>query len=146
MARSSHVWFPDLGDHFGDKFGDFDDEIWGLKGAGIFSIFLLGEKIRHECARSSHVTSRPAGENYIRRALGRRRFLPCLEPSPNLDDFFLKSIPPYNPSRSTHAPSIICFSHEVPNPSKRSSFQLNQPNSPDSDINSFGTNSYSLRG
>ncbi|GBN18931.1 hypothetical protein AVEN_79252-1 [Araneus ventricosus] len=61
MASSSHVWFPDLG-----------DELWDLKGAGIFSIFLLGEKIRRECARSFHVTSQPAGENYIRRALGRR--------------------------------------------------------------------------
>ncbi|GBM41267.1 hypothetical protein AVEN_180556-1 [Araneus ventricosus] len=68
MASSSHVLFS----HLGDKFGDFGDEIWDLKGAGIFSIFLLGEKIRHECARSFHVTSRPAGENYIRRALGRR--------------------------------------------------------------------------
>ncbi|GBM87536.1 hypothetical protein AVEN_21991-1 [Araneus ventricosus] len=83
MASSSHVWFPDLGDHLGDKlgghlgdkFGDFGDEIWDLKGAGIFSIFLLGEKIRHECARSFHVTSRPAGKDYIRRALGRRRVL-----------------------------------------------------------------------
>ncbi|GBO17518.1 Isovaleryl-CoA dehydrogenase, mitochondrial, partial [Araneus ventricosus] len=35
MASSSHVWFPDL-----------CDEIWDLKGAGIFSIFPLGEKIR----------------------------------------------------------------------------------------------------
>ncbi|GBO33537.1 hypothetical protein AVEN_144475-1 [Araneus ventricosus] len=53
-----HVWFSDLG----DKFGDFGDEIWDLKGAGIFSISLLGEKIRHECARSFRVTSRPAGK------------------------------------------------------------------------------------
>ncbi|GBM83712.1 hypothetical protein AVEN_271703-1 [Araneus ventricosus] len=58
MTSSSHVWFPDLGDKLGDKFGD---EIWDLKGAGIFSISLLGEKIRHECARSFHATSRPAG-------------------------------------------------------------------------------------
>ncbi|GBM86358.1 hypothetical protein AVEN_159198-1 [Araneus ventricosus] len=65
MASSNHVWFPDL--------GDFGDEIWDLKGAGIFSIFLLGEKIRHECARPFHVTSRPAGQNYLRRALRRRR-------------------------------------------------------------------------
>ncbi|GBN38561.1 hypothetical protein AVEN_9046-1 [Araneus ventricosus] len=43
MTDNSHVWTPDLGDHFGDKFGD---EIWDLKGAGIFSIFLLGVKIR----------------------------------------------------------------------------------------------------
>ncbi|GBN76374.1 hypothetical protein AVEN_100961-1 [Araneus ventricosus] len=42
LASSSHVWFPDLGDNLGDKFGD---EIWDLKGAGIFSIFLLGEEI-----------------------------------------------------------------------------------------------------
>ncbi|GBM85198.1 hypothetical protein AVEN_220093-1 [Araneus ventricosus] len=46
MASSSHVWFPDLGDklgdHLGGKFGDFDDEIWDLKCAGIFSIFPLG--------------------------------------------------------------------------------------------------------
>ncbi|GBN39814.1 hypothetical protein AVEN_67837-1 [Araneus ventricosus] len=62
MTDSSHVWSPDLGDHLGDKFGDFGDETWDLKGAGIFSISLLGEKIRHECARSFHVTSRPAGE------------------------------------------------------------------------------------
>ncbi|GBN40215.1 hypothetical protein AVEN_231467-1 [Araneus ventricosus] len=65
MTNSSQVWTPDFGDHLGD-------EIWDLKGAGIFSISLLGEKIRHECARSFHVTSRPAGENYIRRALERR--------------------------------------------------------------------------
>ncbi|GBM14056.1 hypothetical protein AVEN_101265-1 [Araneus ventricosus] len=42
MTSSSHVWSPDLGDHL----GDFGDEIWDLKGAGIFSISLLGEKIR----------------------------------------------------------------------------------------------------
>ncbi|GBM42536.1 hypothetical protein AVEN_136007-1, partial [Araneus ventricosus] len=72
MASSSHVWFPDHGDKLGDHLGDFADEIWDLKGAGIFSRFLLGEKIRPECARSFHVTSRPAGQNYIRRALGRR--------------------------------------------------------------------------
>ncbi|GBM87098.1 hypothetical protein AVEN_194092-1 [Araneus ventricosus] len=64
MTSSSHVWFPDLG-----------NEIWDIKGAGIFSIFLLGENICHECARSFHVTSRPAVGNYIRRALGRRRVL-----------------------------------------------------------------------
>ncbi|GBM54572.1 hypothetical protein AVEN_157074-1 [Araneus ventricosus] len=66
MTDSNPVWTPDLddklGDHLGDKFGDFGDEIWDLKGAGIFSISLLEEKIRHECARSFHVTSRPAGE------------------------------------------------------------------------------------
>ncbi|GBM34855.1 hypothetical protein AVEN_208052-1 [Araneus ventricosus] len=39
MTSSNHVWFPDLGNHLGD-------EIWDLKGAGIFSIFPLGEKIR----------------------------------------------------------------------------------------------------
>ncbi|GBO46208.1 hypothetical protein AVEN_255633-1 [Araneus ventricosus] len=63
MTDSSPVWTPDLGDKF-------SDEIWDLKGAGIFSISLLGEKIRHECASSFHVTSRPAGGDYIRRALG----------------------------------------------------------------------------
>ncbi|GBM61267.1 hypothetical protein AVEN_30567-1 [Araneus ventricosus] len=36
MTDSSHVWTPDL--------GDFGDEIWDLKGAGIVSIFPLGEK------------------------------------------------------------------------------------------------------
>ncbi|GBM56131.1 hypothetical protein AVEN_168446-1 [Araneus ventricosus] len=36
------AWTPDLG----DKFGDFGDEIWDLKGAGILSISLLGEEIR----------------------------------------------------------------------------------------------------
>ncbi|GBN16430.1 hypothetical protein AVEN_205334-1 [Araneus ventricosus] len=57
MTDSSPVWTPDLG----DKLGDFGDEIWDIKGAGIFSISLLGEKIRHKCARSFLVTSRPAG-------------------------------------------------------------------------------------
>ncbi|GBM23624.1 hypothetical protein AVEN_117377-1 [Araneus ventricosus] len=46
---SSHVWTPDfgdkLGDHLCDKFGDFGEEIWDLKGAGIFSISLLAEEI-----------------------------------------------------------------------------------------------------
>ncbi|GBM86606.1 hypothetical protein AVEN_153035-1 [Araneus ventricosus] len=42
MTDSSHVWTPDLGDHL----GDFGDEIWDLKGAGIFSISLLGKEIR----------------------------------------------------------------------------------------------------
>ncbi|GBL88716.1 hypothetical protein AVEN_195688-1 [Araneus ventricosus] len=42
MINSSHVWTPDLG----EKFGDFGDEIGDLKGAEIFSIFQLGEKIR----------------------------------------------------------------------------------------------------
>ncbi|GBM40075.1 hypothetical protein AVEN_23162-1 [Araneus ventricosus] len=54
MTSSSHVWFPDLGDkfsdHLGDKFGDFGDEIWDLKGAGIFSMFPLGEKVH--CVRT----------------------------------------------------------------------------------------------
>ncbi|GBN79586.1 hypothetical protein AVEN_78140-1 [Araneus ventricosus] len=59
MTDSSPVWTPDLGDKLGETFGD---EIWDIKGAGIFSISLLGEKIRHECARSFHVTSRPTGE------------------------------------------------------------------------------------
>ncbi|GBM51500.1 hypothetical protein AVEN_71621-1 [Araneus ventricosus] len=68
MTDSSHVWTPDLGDHLGDKLADFGDEIWDLKGAGIYSISL-----RHECAGSFHVTSRPPGGNYIRRTLGRRR-------------------------------------------------------------------------
>nr|GBO09877.1 hypothetical protein AVEN_34255-1 [Araneus ventricosus] len=35
----SRIWTPDLGDKFGD-------EIWNLKGVGIFSISLLGEEIR----------------------------------------------------------------------------------------------------
>ncbi|GBN45676.1 hypothetical protein AVEN_98054-1 [Araneus ventricosus] len=39
MTDSSHVWTPDLGDHLGD-------EIWDIKGAGIFSISLLVEEIR----------------------------------------------------------------------------------------------------
>ncbi|GBM78979.1 hypothetical protein AVEN_245401-1 [Araneus ventricosus] len=60
MTDSSPVWTPDLDDHL----GVFGDEIWDLKGAGIFSISPLGEKIRHECARASHVTSRPAGKLY----------------------------------------------------------------------------------
>ncbi|GBL85974.1 hypothetical protein AVEN_89040-1 [Araneus ventricosus] len=42
MRGSSHVWTPDLD----DKLGDFGDEIWDFKGAGIFSISLLAEEIR----------------------------------------------------------------------------------------------------
>ncbi|GBN00230.1 hypothetical protein AVEN_38744-1 [Araneus ventricosus] len=42
MTGSSHLWSPDLG----DKFGEFGDEIWDLKGAGIFLISLLAEEIR----------------------------------------------------------------------------------------------------
>ncbi|GBN07021.1 hypothetical protein AVEN_199022-1, partial [Araneus ventricosus] len=42
MTDSSHVWTLDLD----DKFGDFDHKIWGLKCAGIFSIFLLAEETR----------------------------------------------------------------------------------------------------
>ncbi|GBO03485.1 hypothetical protein AVEN_67647-1 [Araneus ventricosus] len=38
MTGSSQAWTPDLG----DKFGDFGDEMWYLKNAGIFSISLLG--------------------------------------------------------------------------------------------------------
>ncbi|GBM89155.1 hypothetical protein AVEN_25939-1 [Araneus ventricosus] len=60
MVGGSHVWTSDLG----DKFGDFCDEIWDLKGAGIFSISLLAEEIR------LNVTSQPAAGDYIRRALG----------------------------------------------------------------------------
>ncbi|GBN27158.1 hypothetical protein AVEN_217089-1 [Araneus ventricosus] len=40
---------PDLGDklddHFGDKFGDFGDEMWDPKSTGIFLISLLGPEI-----------------------------------------------------------------------------------------------------
>ncbi|GBM56740.1 Flap endonuclease GEN 1 [Araneus ventricosus] len=43
VTGSSQAWTPDPGDKLGDKFGD---EIWNLKGAGIFSISLLGEEIR----------------------------------------------------------------------------------------------------
>ncbi|GBL53487.1 hypothetical protein AVEN_21060-1 [Araneus ventricosus] len=53
VTDSSHVWTPDFGDKPGDHLGDtFGDEIWDLKGSGIFAISLLGEKIRHEYARS----------------------------------------------------------------------------------------------
>ncbi|GBM98533.1 hypothetical protein AVEN_271089-1 [Araneus ventricosus] len=49
MTENSHIWTPDLGDkrgdHLGNKFDNFGDEIWDLKGAGIFSILLIGEKI-----------------------------------------------------------------------------------------------------
>ncbi|GBM59709.1 hypothetical protein AVEN_204729-1 [Araneus ventricosus] len=46
MIDSSHVWTPDLGDKFGD-------EIWDLKGAGIFSISLLAEEIRFNVLEDS---------------------------------------------------------------------------------------------
>ncbi|GBL58136.1 hypothetical protein AVEN_203947-1 [Araneus ventricosus] len=46
MTGSSHVCSTDLGDHLDDKIGDYDDEIWDLKAAGIFSISVLGEEIR----------------------------------------------------------------------------------------------------
>ncbi|GBM68314.1 hypothetical protein AVEN_24174-1 [Araneus ventricosus] len=38
VTDSSQAWTPDLGDNLGD-------EIWDLKGAGIFSIFLLREEM-----------------------------------------------------------------------------------------------------
>ncbi|GBM56156.1 hypothetical protein AVEN_168291-1 [Araneus ventricosus] len=61
MTNSSNVWTPDLGDKLGD-------EIWDLKGAGIFSISLLaGDTL--ECTRRFHVTSRLAAGDYIRRTL-----------------------------------------------------------------------------
>ncbi|GBN05362.1 hypothetical protein AVEN_128946-1, partial [Araneus ventricosus] len=43
MTGSNQAWTPDLGDHHGHKYGD---GICYLKGAGIFSISLLGEDIR----------------------------------------------------------------------------------------------------
>ncbi|GBL84346.1 hypothetical protein AVEN_127616-1 [Araneus ventricosus] len=43
MTGSIQAWTPDLCDHLGDK---FVDEIWDLKGAGFFSLSLLGEEIR----------------------------------------------------------------------------------------------------
>ncbi|GBL74709.1 hypothetical protein AVEN_213911-1 [Araneus ventricosus] len=46
MTGSSQAWSPDLGDKLADYLGDFGDEIWDLKGAGIFSVSLLGEMIR----------------------------------------------------------------------------------------------------
>ncbi|GBN46526.1 hypothetical protein AVEN_193047-1 [Araneus ventricosus] len=46
MPGSSQAWTPDLGDELGDYLRDFADEIWNLKGSGIFSISLLGEEIR----------------------------------------------------------------------------------------------------
>ncbi|GBN10190.1 hypothetical protein AVEN_225005-1 [Araneus ventricosus] len=45
MTGSSHVWTPDLGARLGEKFGDFVDEIWDFKGAGIFWISVLGEEM-----------------------------------------------------------------------------------------------------
>ncbi|GBM01922.1 hypothetical protein AVEN_269535-1 [Araneus ventricosus] len=36
MTGSIQARTPDLGDHLGDKVGDFGDEIGDLKGAGIF--------------------------------------------------------------------------------------------------------------
>ncbi|GBM49147.1 hypothetical protein AVEN_179752-1 [Araneus ventricosus] len=35
----------ELGDHFGEKFGNFDDKMRDLKNAGIFSVCLLGTEI-----------------------------------------------------------------------------------------------------
>ncbi|GBM64916.1 hypothetical protein AVEN_211835-1 [Araneus ventricosus] len=52
MTDSSHVWTPDLG-----------DEIWDLKGAGIFDISISRGDM-HECIRRFHVTSRPAARDY----------------------------------------------------------------------------------
>ncbi|GBL97586.1 hypothetical protein AVEN_49105-1 [Araneus ventricosus] len=47
VTGSSQAWILDLGDKLRDPLGKkFGDEIWDLKGAGIFSIPLLGEEIR----------------------------------------------------------------------------------------------------
>ncbi|GBM34946.1 hypothetical protein AVEN_80807-1 [Araneus ventricosus] len=53
MTDSSHVWTPDLGDKLGGHLGDFGDEIWDLKDAGIFSISLLAEEIRSNVLEDS---------------------------------------------------------------------------------------------
>nr|GBL79852.1 hypothetical protein AVEN_248311-1 [Araneus ventricosus]GBL79864.1 hypothetical protein AVEN_17714-1 [Araneus ventricosus]GBL79898.1 hypothetical protein AVEN_76379-1 [Araneus ventricosus] len=59
MTDSSHVWTPGLG-----------DEIWDIKGAGIFSITLLAEEksidgyfladLNFECDQMTRTTSEPA--------------------------------------------------------------------------------------
>ncbi|GBM09279.1 hypothetical protein AVEN_59249-1 [Araneus ventricosus] len=41
-CQGNEAIHPDLGDHF----GDFGDEMWGLKSTGIFLISLLGTEIR----------------------------------------------------------------------------------------------------
>ncbi|GBN78941.1 hypothetical protein AVEN_184687-1 [Araneus ventricosus] len=63
MTSSSHVWSPDFGDHLSDKFGD---EIWDLKGAGIFSISLLD---RGDTYQEDSALSPASPETGIRRAL-----------------------------------------------------------------------------
>ncbi|GBM89605.1 hypothetical protein AVEN_211906-1 [Araneus ventricosus] len=50
MTGSIQVWTPDLGDklsgHFGDKFGDLEDNSKIPENAILFSISLLGEELR----------------------------------------------------------------------------------------------------
>ncbi|GBO40976.1 hypothetical protein AVEN_116339-1 [Araneus ventricosus] len=50
MTGSSHAWTPDLGYkhgyHFGDKFGNLGDKSMIPENATLFSISLLGKKIR----------------------------------------------------------------------------------------------------
>ncbi|GBN06500.1 hypothetical protein AVEN_170204-1 [Araneus ventricosus] len=53
MEPSTH----DLGEHFGDKFGDFGDELWDLKNTGIFLIFLLEAEIRIYTDDSCDITA-----------------------------------------------------------------------------------------
>ncbi|GBM77707.1 hypothetical protein AVEN_80310-1 [Araneus ventricosus] len=45
ITGSSQAWTPELVDKLGEKCGDFGDEIWDLKGAGIFLISVLGKEI-----------------------------------------------------------------------------------------------------
>ncbi|GBM10905.1 hypothetical protein AVEN_42152-1 [Araneus ventricosus] len=46
MTRNSQAWNSDLGDHFGDKFGDFGFKSKIPKNAILFLISLLEEDIR----------------------------------------------------------------------------------------------------
>ncbi|GBN38160.1 hypothetical protein AVEN_60682-1 [Araneus ventricosus] len=45
MSGNGQPWIPDIGDHFGYKFGDFGDKSKIPENAIIFSISLLGEEI-----------------------------------------------------------------------------------------------------
>ncbi|GBO23064.1 hypothetical protein AVEN_169000-1 [Araneus ventricosus] len=65
MASSSHVWFPDLGDKFGDfrRLNMGSQRCWNLLDISIRREDTL------ECTRRFHVTSRPVTGDYVRRAL-----------------------------------------------------------------------------
>ncbi|GBL92675.1 hypothetical protein AVEN_119075-1 [Araneus ventricosus] len=66
------AWTPDLGDEFGNHFGDLGDKSMIPENATFFLDISIRKENTFEYTRKLHVTSRPAGGDYIRSALESR--------------------------------------------------------------------------